>query len=268
MNEDITRNVQVCIPWKLLKDKYLPRILAHRMNPEIGMSGDAIDAYSKAEFSEIASLIQNEGLTISLHAPFYDLAPGGMDKKILKATRERLQQLLDLIPIFEPVSVVCHTGYDRKRYHEVEDTWLETSIETWMPVVAHLKGQRTKLTIENVYEKTPRMLVRLFEGLNTDEVGFCFDPGHARAFSETDMQGWLNALGTRIGELHLHDNDGTRDQHLAIGDGAIDFEPLFAYVEENRLKPILTLEAHKEAWLWKSMEVLSHSERFRRIIGL
>jgi sugar phosphate isomerase/epimerase len=268
MNEEITRSVQVCIPWKLLKDKYLPRVLANRINPEIGVSGDVIDSHSEEAFAEIAFLLHNEGLTISLHSPFYDLAPGGMDKKILKATRERLQQLFDLVPVFKPIAVVCHTGYDRKRYHEVEDAWLETSLETWTPLIERLKGTETVLMIENVYEKSPRMLMRLLEGLNTEQVGFCFDPGHMRAFSETPLQGWLNDLGPQIKELHLHDNDGTGDHHLAIGEGDIDFEALFAYVDENRLRPVITIEAHKEQWLWQSIEVLSRSERFRRVIGL
>jgi sugar phosphate isomerase/epimerase len=268
MNDEIARSVQVCIPWRLLKEKYLPGVLANRINPEIGVSGDVIDTQSRDGFSEIASLLRNEGLTISLHAPFYDLAPGGMDKKILRATRERLQQLFDLVPVFEPISVVCHTGYDRKRYHEVENAWLETSLETWTPIVEHLKGTGTTLMIENVYEKTPRMLIRLFEGLNAEQVGFCFDPGHMHAFSQTEMQGWINELGPRIRELHLHDNDGTEDHHLAIGEGDIDFESLFEYIDENRMRPIITIEAHKEEWLWQSIEALSRSKRFRRIVGL
>ena len=135
-------------------------------------------------------------------------------------------------------------------------------------MVEHLNGTGTALMIENVYEKTPRMLSRLFEGLKAEQVGFCFDLGHMLAFSETDMQGWLNELGPRIRELHLHDNDGTEDHHLAIGAGDIDFESLFEYVDENRMRPIITIEAHKEEWLWQSIEALSSSERFRRIIGV
>jgi sugar phosphate isomerase/epimerase len=67
-------------------------------------------------------------------------------------------------------------------------------------------------------------------------------------------------------ELHLHDNDGIKDDHLAIGAGKIDFECLFEYIEQNSLKPITTVEAHKEKWLWQSLEALSRSERFCRII--
>lgn len=267
MAEDIIRRVQICIPFMLLKEKYLPLVLKKRMNPEIGITGEVIDTYSK-DLSEMASILRQEGLLITLHGPFFDLVPGGMDKKILKMTRERLREVFDLIPVFDPLSVVCHTGYDRKRYHEVRDQWLETALETWTPLVKDLEGSRTSLMFENVYERTPETLHKLLRGLNSDNVGFCLDTGHMNVFSETSMETWLKALRPFLKQLHLHDNDGTWDDHLAIGEGKIDFESLFEYVEGNRLRPIITIEAHKERWLWQSLDALSKSERFCRIIGL
>jgi sugar phosphate isomerase/epimerase len=267
VGDDIIRKVQICIPFRLLKGKYLPLVLERRINPEIGIDGQALDRHSKTDFSDIASLLRGNGLSITLHGPFYDLAPGGMDKLILKATRERLAQAFDLIPVFEPMSMVCHTGYDSKRYHEDQDAWLETALETWSPLVKAVQGSKTTLMFENVYERTPGMLLRLIKGLNTEKVGFCFDAGHMNAFSETNLQGWLRDLRPFLKELHLHDNDGARDDHLAIGAGKIDFEALFRYVDENGLKPIITLEAHKEKWIWQSLEALSRSECFCRIVS-
>jgi sugar phosphate isomerase/epimerase len=266
MFEEIIRKIQVCIPFRLMKDEYLPLVLENRINPEIGIDGGVIDTHSKKDFLEIVSILRQEGLLITLHGPFYDLAPGGMDKSILKATRGRLKEIFDLIPVFEPLSIVCHTGYDRKRYHEVEDEWLDTALETWAPLVQHLQGTQTTLMLENVYERTPRIFSKLFNGLNTEKVGFCFDLGHMNVFSETNMEGWLKALGPFLKELHLHDNDGISDDHLAIGAGKIDFESLFEYMEENPLRPIITLEAHKKTWFWHSLEALSRSERFCRIV--
>ncbi len=266
MFEDIVRQIQVCVPFRLLKDKYLPLVLEHRINPEIGIDAQVIDTHSKSELSEMASIVREQGLTITLHSPFYDLVPGGMDNKMLSATRERLRETFDLIPVFEPVAIVCHTGYDKKRYHEVEEEWLETALETWTPLVRCLQGTQTTLMLENVYEKTPRLLVKLLTQLNSEKVGFCFDAGHMNVFSETSMQGWLEALGPLLKEVHLHDNEGTRDDHLAIGAGKIDFEYLFEHVEKNGLRPIMTLEAHKEKWMWQGIEALSQSTRFRRIM--
>lgn len=267
MFEGVIRRIQVCIPFRLLKEQYLPMVLEKRINPEIGIDSNVIDTYSKRDFSEIVSVLRQEGLLITLHGPFYDLVPGGMDKNILKATRERLKEVYDLIPVFEPLSIVCHTGYDRKRYNEVQDRWLETAVETWAPLVKDLQGTQTILVLENVYEKTPSTLQKLMCALNSEKAGFCFDVGHMTAFSETNMEGWLKALGSFVRQLHLHDNNGTWDDHLAIGAGNIDFEALFKYLEDNQLRPIMTLEAHKEKWIWQSIEALSSSERFCRIVG-
>ncbi|MDY6987143.1 MAG: sugar phosphate isomerase/epimerase family protein [Thermodesulfobacteriota bacterium] len=258
--------VQVCIPFRLLKEKYLPLVLEKRINPEIGIDGNVMDTHSRKAFSEMASLLRHEGLSITLHGPFYDLAPGAMDKKILEATRERLRQAFDLIPLFEPAAIVCHTGYDSKRYQDDKDLWLETAMATWAPLLGDLQGTKTTLMLENVYEETPVMLLRLIKGLNSNKVGFCFDAGHMNAFSETNLRGWLEHLGPFVKELHIHDNHGTRDDHLAIGAGNIDFDTLFRYVEKNRLKPIMTLEAHKEKWIWQSLEALSRSGPFCRIV--
>jgi sugar phosphate isomerase/epimerase len=265
--EDIIRRVQVCIPFRLLKESYLSLVLEKRLNPEIGIDGEVMDTCSTKEFAEIAAILHQEGLSITLHGPFYDLVPGGMDKKILQASRERLREAFDLIPIFEPMAMVCHTGYDRKRYYEARDAWLETALQTWAPLVRGLQGTATTLMLENVYERTPGMLLRLLKGLNTNKVGFCFDTGHMSAFSETHMGDWLKVLGPFLKELHLHDNDGSWDDHWAIGQGNVDFEILFKYVEENHLRPIITLEAHKEAWIWQSFEALSASARFCRIVS-
>jgi sugar phosphate isomerase/epimerase len=265
MKETI-RSVQVCIPFQLLKGKYLPMVLENRINPEIGISGEIIDTHSRKAFVELASLLHQEALKITLHGPFFDLVPGGMDKKILRATRERLREAFDLIPVFEPMSIVCHTGYDRKRYGDMRDRWLETAVETWTPLIRDLEGTGTVVVLENVYEKTPRMMLKLLNELGSEKAGFCFDGGHMNVFSETDLSGWIKAMAPFLKQLHLHDNSGTRDDHLAIGAGNIDFDLLFACLEQYHLTPIVTLEAHEEEAIWQSLEALSRSERFRRMV--
>jgi len=267
MLETVLTKIQVCVPFRRLRKEYLPLFVEKRINPEIGMDGETLDTVSKKQFQQVASILRDEGLTVTLHGPFYDLVPGGMDKKMLEATRKRLKQAFDLIPIFGPQSIVCHTGYDKKRYYATRDQWLENSVETWSSLLQGLKQTQTTLVIENVYEQTPHMLLNLLQALPGRQVGFCFDTGHMNAFSTTAMQDWLNDLGAFLTQIHLHDNDGQWDDHMAIGDGNIDFEILFGYLERCSQKPILTLEAHAETSLWKSVETLSRSASFQRVFG-
>jgi sugar phosphate isomerase/epimerase len=69
------------------------------------------------------------------------------------------------------------------------------------------------------------------------------------AFSETSLADWLSALGTRVTHLHLHDNDGTADQHLPLGQGTIDFAYLFRFLTSPQgppARPLIALEPHRE----------------------
>jgi len=63
MFEDIIKNVQISIPFRMLKERYLPLVLKNRVNPEISFDGGVIDTYSRKDFSEIASILQQEGLS-------------------------------------------------------------------------------------------------------------------------------------------------------------------------------------------------------------
>ena len=265
---EVLRYIQVCVPLQKLVKEYLPLFLSKRINPEIGIDGETMDSFSRKDFQKIASILHGEGLIITLHGPFYDLVPGGIDKKMLEATRERLGQAFDLIPVFAPRSIVCHTGYDKKRYHDTQDEWLENSVNTWSLLLNNLERTDTTLVIENVYEQTPTMLLKLLKRLEGEKVGFCFDVGHMNAFSTTAMQDWLNVMGPFLKQIHLHDNDGSWDDHMAIGRGNIDFEILFEYLQSCSELPILTVEAHDEPSLWQSVDTLSRSTSFRRALCL
>lgn len=43
-------------------------------------------------------------------------------------------------------------------------------------------------------------------------------------FKEYDVYRWIEILGDRIGHFHLHNNDGSGDQHRALMDGSLDME--------------------------------------------
>jgi sugar phosphate isomerase/epimerase len=111
--------------------------------------------------------------------------------------------------------------------------------------------------LENVYEEEPEEMRPLFESLHGSGVRFCFDPGHQSAFSTASFDSWLGVLGSFLGQVHLHDNQGDRDAHLAMGDGVIPFERLFDYLSTTPERSIvITLEPHEEAALWPSLAYL------------
>jgi sugar phosphate isomerase/epimerase len=64
----------------------------------------------------------------------------------------------------------------------------------------------------------------------------------------------MDGLGDRIGQIHVHDNNGLLDEHLPVGEGNFPFQIFFSMIRERDVKPIITLESHTEQNLWKMLE--------------
>ncbi len=257
MKKEMREQVQVNIPFVMLHDAYLERFLDQGINPEIGLDADALDRFALPEFRQAAERLADRGLQVTFHAPFVDLSPGSPDPEFWNLTRRRFEQVVKLIPLFRPQTVVCHAGFETKRYGFLGDAWFENSIRmwTWLGRLVHEEGAR--LMLENVFEEGPGELKTLFESLDKKRVAFCLDTGHQSAFSNTPLETWVGSLGSYIGQLHLHDNFGEKDDHLALGHGLIDFPAFFrALKKEMETPPVVTLEPHREEELRPSLEFL------------
>ena len=249
--------IQVNIPFTMLYESYLSLFMENGINPEIGFDAIALDQFSFSDFRGIAKQIHKRGLSVTLHAPFMDLSPGSPDPAVRALTRHRFKQISELVPIFRPRAVVCHTGWDNKRYWDSKDTWIQYSLELWSWFAEIVRKDRAVLMLENVYEENPYEFLELYRHLKDQDVGFCLDTGHQAVFSRAGLSIWLETLGEYIEQLHLHDNNGFQDDHLALGKGNIDFQILFNYLKNRRTKPpIITIEPHKEEDFWHSLEYI------------
>lgn len=252
------RNTHVNAPFPMLRGDLLDEFVKHGINPEVGVSAAALDKYEFGEFKRVAERILERGLSVTLHGPFIDLSPGSSDPAIRDCTRRRFEQLTKLIPVFKPKTIVCHAGYDWKRYSYAREEWIENSLDTWSWLGKTVVNEGARLMLENVYEDGPEDIRVLFENLSDCGVGFCLDVGHQKVFSAASLDVWLETLGQYLGQVHLHDNRGQRNEHLAIGSGTVDFPVLFDYLKNGKKKelPVITLEPHEKDGLWPSLEYI------------
>ena len=250
--------VQVNIPYRMLKEGYLDKFIEYGLNPEIGFDAGALDTVSISEANAIAEQFHQAGRTITIHGPFMDLSPGSPDSNIQTISRQRFDQLASLVPVFKPRTVVCHTGYDHKRYWAIKEQWMENSLQTWEPLAATFKREGTRLMLENVYEKTPLEILPLIENLKSHGVGFCLDIGHQAVFGSVPLSQWVQSMSRHLQQLHLHDNNGEQDDHWGLGLGNINIQRLFNELDSLGIHPLaVTLEPHKEEDLKISLEYLA-----------
>lgn len=257
---EILQKIQVHMPFRLIREKLLQRVIRDGINPEISFSHHDLDRFQPPDFRDVAERLGDAGVSVTFHAPFMDLRPGALDPMIRKITIDRLRRVFDLIPLFRSRSVVCHPSFDERYYISAEEQWLENSLETWRTLLGDIRGQETIIALENVYEREPAQMKLLLGAIASPQLRFCFDAGHANAFGGAPPGVWLDALGDYLGEIHIHDNHGAADEHLPVGEGNINFPGLFSILRQKNLRPILTVESHSEQGLSRMLENIREME--------
>jgi sugar phosphate isomerase/epimerase len=255
--EALISRVQVNIPFPFLGKGYLELFLDRGLNPEIGLDAYSLSHFQRRDFARIARTFHQARRRLTLHAPFQDLLPGALDEMILSSSRRRLGQAFRLLPVFKPVTIVCHLGYDAKFYQWERQEWLDRSAATWKEFSALAKAHGVTVMVENVYETDPDLFVQLLTLVNAPNLRFCLDVGHLQAFGGGDFDRWLNTLWPHVGQLHLHDNRGDLDAHLALGQGTVPLESVLHFLASRDRQPLVTLEPHQEGSLGPSLEYLA-----------
>jgi sugar phosphate isomerase/epimerase len=236
--------------------QHLPFFLKRRLNPEIFLSGDALEALKPGELTALAVQLNGAGLSCTIHAPFMDLNPGSFEPILREGTLRRFHQVLDAAEILHPEVMVFHPGFDRWRYGEAAELWLEHSVAAWRIVVERARQIGTVIAVENIFEEEPGTLKTLFAAVDDPLLRHCFDVGHWNLFKRVGMPEWFEALGERIAEVHIHDNFGDRDAHAPPGEGGIDFELFFGLMEKYAPGAAYTIEAHSPEHLERSLAAL------------
>ena len=94
------------------------------------------------------------------------------------------------------------------------------------------------LAIENV--RTDKHVKYVLDNYKEEHVAFCFDTGHANLWcKETD---WLSLYANRLAAIHIHDNNGSEDEHTFPLMGTIDWINMMRKIDASSYDGSLTLE--------------------------
>jgi sugar phosphate isomerase/epimerase len=103
-----------------------------------------------------------------------------------------------------------------------------------------------RILLENIPNElsTPERLVEFIQTSHFDDVGICFDVGHAHIM--TDVPQAFELLKNYVRSTHVHDNAKDRDAHLWPGAGSIDWKPTMDLLRSAPHTPPLLLEIEED----------------------
>ncbi len=255
MQEQNEKKVQVHVPYPILLAR-LGDIIAERINPEVYMDGADLEAASAADLRKIQQEIASAGLSVTMHGPYIKVNPGSASESVRLHTVETYRRAFDAASVLRPQNIVLHAGYSEGRFKGGPREWLSQSMKTWPEFVKRAGETGVTIAAENIFEKEPSTLKTLVEAVGSPAFRVCLDSGHLGVFSRVPFEEWFKELGPYIAEVHLHDNNSGADEHLPLGEGAIDFPLFFRLLKEYAGEPVYTIEPHGEEVMRRAIKAI------------
>ncbi len=208
-------------------------------------------ANRKQHVKEIADWFRGSGVPLnSVHSPLYaDYewgragAPPVNVSSIDRATRvEAMDEIKRALEIAEQIPfrfLVQHLGTPNESFSEKKFEAAMTSIEH---LRAFAKPLGVSILLENIPNELsmPDRLVEMIRNAHFDDVGVCFDFGHANMMGSVSEA--FEILRPHIRSTHVHDNDRLKDSHLWPGQGNINWKEAIELLRSAPQKPPLLLE--------------------------
>ena len=79
------------VPYSMLLQR-IDFAIKNRIHPEIYFSAEDLDACHEKDVKRLAETLHRNELEITLHGPFMDLSPGGVDQRVKEVTLDRLSR--------------------------------------------------------------------------------------------------------------------------------------------------------------------------------
>lgn len=194
---------------------------------------------------------RSRGICIPVcHLSFYMPSPDNAE--LMRKFSRELMLGIDAAEIMEIPMAVTHPIAIRSGKCTY-DEWLERNIGFLLPTVSYASKRNVRLCIENM-ANTAHSDGELLYGSSAEDVatlarhlgaGVCWDVGHANVSGYKNSE-QMNKLRGEIDVLHIHDNNGERDEHLLPYDGSVDWGDVARGIAESGFCGVLDVEA--TAW--------------------
>ena len=228
-------------------------------------------ANRKQHIREIADWFRSTGIPLnSVHAPLYSDyewgRTGAPPVNVASTDRagriEAMGEIKRSLEIAEQIPfrfLVQHIGNPNEEFDEKKFEAAMTSIEH---LRAFAKPLGVRILVENIPNElsTPERLVEFIRTSHLDDIGVCFDCGHAHMMGGVPEA--FETLKPHICSTHVHDNNADKDSHLWPGKGSINWEETMKLLRTAPQTPPLLLEIDGEEKKSPSADV---SATFRKL---
>lgn len=193
----------------------------------------------EAGLSLIRSLSAARSVPVAVHV-WGDIARLGP-----QAGAAQMRQWLHICRLGGFGSMVVHGGS-----HDDQQAGIDITRTVLQDVVGDYERAGVVICLENHYAydyegrhelfSTPEEFRQVFDAIPSPCLGFLLDYGHSEMTSNTEQL--LEALAPRLVATHIADNMGEHDDHLAFGEGVVQWREMFGKTRQAGFPGPYTVE--------------------------
>lgn len=207
-----------------------------------------LDYHQPASVMRAGERMRELGLwPVSFHAPFADrIDITSLDERIREGAVQELIRACEAAALMGCEHVVLHPGPEREGRPPENEFLIHMhhASASLNRVASRCCELGIKLLLENMLPHLlfghVRDMLYLLGEISTCNVGACLDTGHAHLAGEMNMV--IQKLSGHLNLIHVNDNRGDRDAHLAPGEGDIDWPSVVRELRRNSFHGVLVLE--------------------------
>ncbi len=200
----------------------------------------------QANKMDISHALKNNNLGLVCHLPTF-VSTADLTESLRQASVAEMRFSLETAVELGAQKVVLHPSMVGGLGSFVPDIIKEYAFEFLSEMVTVSRHLEMTLCLENMF---PRNILGVepsdFEDIFKmfPSLKLTLDTGHANIDDQNKdrLKHFVGLFNNRIGHLHFSDNNGKRDEHLAIGKGCVDFEKLVRDLKTIEYDDTLTLE--------------------------
>ena len=224
---------------------------------------DEDSVYLKPDWEDYAKSLREaadtSGIVFSqVHAPMMS-EPGKEPAEELKI--ELTRRFFRVCEILGAPYLVIHprmfadgiNGHNREKY-------LSYNVDFYRQFIPLAEKHGVVIGLENMFGWDPEKqalcpttfstveeILECIQRLDSDRFAVCLDTGHVNVLGETPAAA-VRKIGRHLKLLHVHDNYGTQDAHLACSYGSIDWDAFITALKENGYTGSFSSEASGMGW--------------------
>lgn len=218
-----------------------------RCNPDVS------DGEYRERYTELRKYAEDKGLYFNQsHAPHPSSL---MDEAFTKRRFDELVTSLKNSSYLGVRNIIIHPLQHLRYYtNENTETLYEMNMAFFARLLPYCEEYGITICTENMWQyygdskrvwdstcSRAEEFVRYVDGVNSPYLKACVDIGHTVLVGENPVK-MIKTLGNRVAALHVHDNDGIRDEHTVPFHGIVKWNEVARALKEIGYNGEITLE--------------------------